>query len=125
EVGRTDLSLAQHPALEPADETAPVALPEEDHGEMIELARLDQYQRLEELVERPESARKDEERGRILHEHRLPHEEVAEVDQRIEVRIRLLLEGKLDVAADREPAALLRALVRGFHDARAAARDPR
>ena len=57
---------------------------------------------------------------RVLDEHRLPHEEVAEVHERIDVRVRALLEGQLDVAADRAAAAEPRALVRRLHDARAA-----
>src|SRR6185437_4482497 len=51
-------------------------------------------------------------------EHRLPHEEVAEVDQRVDVRVRTLLERQLDVATDRAPVAESRALVPCFHDAR-------
>src|SRR6266550_7033035 len=37
----------------------------------------------------------------------------------------MLLEGELDVTADREPVALLAAAIRGLHDAGATARDDR
>ena len=73
----------------------------------------------------PKPPGKDDERVRVFDEHRLPHEEVAEVDERIDVRIGALLERQLDVAADRAAAAELRALVRRFHDARAGAGDDR
>ena len=66
-------------ALQPAHEAGPVVPAEEDHGELVDLAGLDQRERLEQLVERAEAAGKDDERVRVLDEHRLPHEEVAEV----------------------------------------------
>ena len=55
----------------------------------------------------------------VLDEHRLPHEEVAEVDREVEVGIAELLEGELDVAADRVAAGLAGPAVGGLHDARA------
>ncbi len=90
---------------------------------MSDLAGLDQRERLEQLVHRAEAAREDDERLRVLHEHRLAHEEVAEVDGRGDVVVHPLLERQLDVAADRLAAGLRRALVRGLHDARPAAGD--
>src|SRR5256885_14772011 len=98
---------------------------EEDDRKLKDLSRLDQRQRLEQLVECTEAAGEDDEGHRVLDEHRLPHEEVAEVDERIDVRIRSLLEGQLDVAADRAAAAELRAPIRRFHYAGARARDDR
>jgi hypothetical protein len=90
-----------------------------------DLAGLDQRQRLEQLVHRPEAARQDDERAGVLHEHRLAGEEVPELDAEIDVRVDRLLVGQLDVAADREPAAFLAAAVRGLHDPGTAAGDDR
>ena len=106
-------------------EAGPVVPAEEDDRELIDLAGLDERQRLERFVERAEAAGEDDERVRVLDEHRLPDEEVAEVHQRIDVRVGALLEGQLDVAADRAAAAELGALVRRLHDARAGAGDDR
>src|SRR5512142_767140 len=95
EIARRDLLLDEHARLEPAQKTGPVVPAEEDHRELVDLSRLDERERLERLIERPEAARKDDERGRVLHEHELANEEVAELDDRVDVRIRSLLEGEL------------------------------
>jgi hypothetical protein len=92
---------------------------------MEHLAGLDQRQRFEQLVERAEPAREDHESLGRLHEHRLPRVEVVEGELDVEIRVLVLLVGELDVEADREPTAFLRAAVRGLHHARAAARDDR
>ena len=42
----------------------------------------------------------------VLHEHRLAREEVAELDAEVDVRVEVLLVRQLDVAADRQAAAL-------------------
>ncbi len=89
------------------------------------LRGLDQGQRLEQLVERPEPAGVDHERVGVLHEHDLAGEEVAELDAEVHVRVEPLLQGQLDVAADRQAAALLAATVGGGHDPRPAAGDDR
>ena len=72
-----DLPARQHRAANPLQKAAPVARIEEHHGEVADLARLNEGQRLEELVHRPEAAGEDDEGTRVLHEHRLAHEEVA------------------------------------------------
>src|SRR5207245_9180455 len=72
------------------------------------LARLDERERLEQLVERSQSTREDAEGLRVFHEHRLAHEEVAELHPQVDVVVEVLLEGQLDVAADRQAASLLR-----------------
>src|SRR5207237_7243237 len=51
--------------------------------------------------------------------------EVVERDAEVEVGVVVLLVRQLDVEADREPAALLRAAVRGLHHPGAASRDDR
>src|SRR5207248_9439042 len=73
----------------------------------------------------PEAAGKDAERFRVLHEHRLADEEIPELHAQVDVIVEVLLEGKLDVAADREAARLLGAPVGRLHDSRAAAGDDR
>src|SRR5439155_26366545 len=66
---------------------------------------------------------KGDEGRRILHEHRLPDEEVAKVDRALDPPVRPLLERELDIAADRQPTALLGTAIRRIHDARPAAHD--
>src|SRR5204862_709783 len=82
-------------------------------------------QRLEQLVHRAIASGKRDERRRILHEHRLAHKEVAKVDGPLYPLIRALLEGQLDVAADRQPATLFGAAIGRFHDTRTTAGDDR
>ena len=61
-VARRDLPLAEHARLQPAHEPGPVVAAEQDHRELVDLPRLDQRQRLEQLVERAEAAGEDDER---------------------------------------------------------------
>ena len=89
----------------------------------MDLPRLDEGQRLEELVERAEAAREEDERLGRLHEHRLPGVEVAERHADVAVRVQVLLVRQLDVEADGDAARLLGAAVGRFHDARTAAGD--
>ena len=96
---------------------------DQDDREVPHLAGLDQRQRLVELVERAEAAGEDDEALGRLHEHRLAGVEVLERHRDVAVGVQALLVRELDVEADREPAALLAAAVRGLHHARAAAGD--
>ncbi len=98
---------------------------EKNHRELIDLSRLNERNSLEELVESSESTRKNDERHRILDEHRLADEEVTEVDKCIDVRIRALLERQLDVASDRSASTDLRTLVPCLHDPGTCAGDDR
>src|SRR5438067_1362365 len=123
EVFRRDYPLLERPRRDPVQQRLPVAAAEEDDREVEHLAGLDQRQRLEQLVERAEAAREDHEALGRLHEHRLARVEVVEGEADVDVRVRVLLMRQLDVEADREPAALARAAVRGLHHARPAARD--
>ena len=91
---------------------------EQHHRELRDLAGLDQRHCLEQLVKRAEAAGEDNVPDAVLDEHRLANEEITEVDQRVDVGIGPLLEREFDVAPDRMPAPLLRALVGGLHDAR-------
>ena len=110
---------------QPVEEPVPVVGAEEDDGEVLDLAGLDERHGLEQLVERAEAAREDDEALGVLDEHRLAHEEVAEGDVEVEVGVAGLLVRQLDGAADRVAAGFLAAAVGRFHDARAAAGDDR
>src|SRR5688500_11354326 len=68
-IGR-DLALAEYRPLDPIQQPLPIRAAEQDHWEILNLPRLDQGQRLEQLVQRAEAARKDDERLRVLDEHR-------------------------------------------------------
>src|SRR5665647_935519 len=117
-VARGDLSFRQYARLQPAEQSGPVVPAEENDRELIDLASLNERECLERFVERAEAAGEDNEGARVLDEHRFPNEEVSEVHERVDVGVRALLEGQLDVAADRTTPTFLRALVRRLHDAR-------
>src|SRR5207245_11800872 len=111
--------------LEPAAQRRPDGRAEEHDREVLDLAGLSQRERLEELVERAETARKDHESARVLHEHVLADEEVAELDAEVDVFVHGLLMRQLDVAAHRKPARFVAAAVDGLHEPGAAAGDHR
>ena len=93
--------------LDPVDHLAPVVGVEEHDREVADLARLDQHERLVQLVERPEAAREDHESLRRADEADLARVEVVEGVRDVEVRVRPLLVRQDDVEADRQPAAFL------------------
>src|SRR6266581_4544995 len=80
-----DLALPRDAVAQPPGEPLPVLQAEQDDREVFHLARLDQRERFEQLVHRAVTTRKHDEGGRILHEHRLADEEVAEVDGALDV----------------------------------------
>jgi hypothetical protein len=123
EVALVDGAVPQHGAARPVEQALPVGRPDQDHREVPHLAGLDEGQRLEQLVEGPEPARQDHEPVGVLYEHGLAREEVAELDAEVDVRVEPLFMGQLDVAADRQPAALTAAAVGRLHRARSAAGD--
>ena len=92
---------------------------------MVDLAGLDERQRLEQLVEGAEATGEDDERLRIFHEHRLAHEEVAEVGGQVDVGVDAGLVGQVDAQADRDALGFLGTPVGGLHDAGPAAGDHR
>ena len=49
-----DPALGKRPRAKPIDQAVPFVWREQDHGEVADRLRLDQRQRLEQLVERPE-----------------------------------------------------------------------
>src|SRR3972149_4941645 len=69
--GRDPL-IGEHPAPHPAEQAAPVATIEEEHGEVVDLPRLDERECLEELVHGAEAAGEDHEGLAVFHEHGLP-----------------------------------------------------
>ena len=118
EVVRRDHPVGEQLAPDPVEQVVPVVGVEEHDGEVQHLAGLDQRQRLEQLVERAEAAGEDDEALARLHEADLARVEVRERVRDVEVGVRPLLVRQLDVEADREPAAFLRAAVRRLHHAR-------
>src|SRR5206468_5358419 len=100
----------------PVKETTPVRRPEQNDREVLDLAGLSKRQRLEELVESAEAAGEDHEASRVLHEHVLAYEEVAELDAEVDVLVQRLLVRQLDVAAHGQPAHLVASAVDGLHD---------
>ena len=77
---------------------------------------MDERERLEELVERPESAGHDDIPCGVFHEHHLACEEMFEVKCLFLVPVRSLFLGKLDVEPDRESGPTPGSTVRRFHD---------
>src|SRR3546814_15893851 len=61
------------------DDAAPEILAVEQHRDRIDLAGLDQGQQFEQLVERPESARKRRQRARVQQEVHLAEREIVEL----------------------------------------------
>src|SRR5262245_12205304 len=66
----------------------------------------------------PKATRHHHEGGRVLDQHHLAHEEVLELDETVEIGIRLLLLGKPDVAAEAHAPRLPSAAIRSLHDSR-------
>ena len=93
---------------------------------LLQLLGLHQREDLEHLVERPESSRKHDERLCKIGKPELAHEEIVEFEVQTvrDVPVGPLLERQLDVQPDRFPASLGRAAAGGFHNLRAAAREP-
>src|SRR5215211_4750115 len=125
DVPRRDLPLPEQPLAHPVDQAAPVVTSDQHDREVEHLARLDQRERLEQLVERPEPTRQHHEAARVAHEHDLAREEVVEGQPELDVGVHALLEGQLDLEPDRERVPLERAAVGCLHRPRAAARDDR
>ena len=117
--------MPEHHRPHPVEESLPVRGPEKDDREVLDLAGLCEGQRLEELIEGAQAAGEDDESTRVLDEHVLAHEEVAELHAEVDVLVQLLLAGELDVAADRQAACLMAAAVDRLHHPGATAGDDR
>ena len=81
-----DGARRQERAADPVEQARPVRRADQHDREVADLAGLDERERLEQLVERPEPAGQDDEAVGVLHEHRLAREEVAELDPEVDVR---------------------------------------
>ena len=114
-----------HGGADPVNQTRPVVSAHEHEREGTNLPGLDQGRGFEELVHGAETARHDDETLRVLHEHGLAGEEVAEVDAAVDPLVHALLVRQFDTQAHGRAAGLPRAAVRRLHHARAAARDDR
>ena len=118
-----DIVRGEHFLAHPVDQSAPVVGAEKDHWEIGDLLGLNQCQRVEQLVQRAEAAGKRDERLGVLHKHHLADEEIAEGHSPVDEFVDLLLERKLDVAADGERSGLARPAIGCLHDPRAPAGD--
>ena len=112
-------------ALSHSQQAVPLPVAEQDHGEVPDRRGLDQREGLEQLIERPEATRGDDEGACVADEHHLAREEVAEAKPDVQVGVQRLLTRELDVAADRQRSGVPRAAVGGLHQAGAAAGDDR
>jgi hypothetical protein len=125
QVLRVDAPVRERPRSQPPDQPVPLAVAQQDHGEVADGVGLDQRQALEQLIQRAVAAGADHERAGVADEHDLVREEVAEAQADVHVRVELLLVRQLDVAADRQRADVARAAVGRLHDPGATAGDDR
>src|ERR1700682_4790266 len=123
EVARRDGARGQDDLLQPIDEAGPVRGAKEHDRKVLDLSGLRERERFEQLIQRAQPARKYDEPARVLDEHVLAHEEVAELDPEVHVLVHRLLMRELDVAADRQPTRVVTTFVDRLHDPRPAAGD--
>src|SRR5208282_1069659 len=97
--------------------------PKQDEGELGNALRLHKRDDFKKFIERAEAAGHEDEAEAVLREADLAGEEIMKMQRQIGKTIAGLLMRQFDVEADGFAAALGRPLVRGFHDARAAAGD--
>ena len=125
EIAGRHLTFSHQTRADPANQSGPIVAAEQDHRELINFSGLDQREGLEQFIQCTEPTWEDDERIRVLDEHRFAHKEIPEIHQRIHVRIGALFKGQLDIASDRMTTAFFRAFVRGLHDPGARARNNR
>src|SRR5215203_1925140 len=106
-----------HHILEQRQKPTPIGGPHQHHRKMQNFLRLDEGQRLVQLVERSQSARQCDERIGILKEEYFAYKEVSARDYAIAIAVRLLLERQHDVDAYRTAARLARTPIGGLHEA--------
>src|SRR5690606_28838448 len=114
---------AEHGFADPPLQSAPKAGAEQDNREQRRLARLDERERLEELIQRTKPAWQGDETLRVLDEHHLPNEEEVEGDQFVVIDelVGRLLVGYDNVQPDRGSASLARTAIGCLHDPGSAA----
>src|SRR5690242_2608626 len=120
-----DHALGEQCVANPVEEPLPEGGVHQDQGHLADLGGLHQREHFRELVERAVAAGHHLERARELHEHDLAREEMLERVRDVLERVRRLFQGQLDVEADARAQPRVGALVRRFHDSRAAAGDHR
>jgi hypothetical protein len=105
------------------DRASPPVLPDQHDRDRLDLARLHQRQRLEQLVERAEAAGEGDHRAGTQQEVEFPQCEVAKAQRqsRRAIAVGPLRHRQLDVQADRDASRFKRAAIGGFHDPGAAA----
>src|SRR3990172_8093011 len=113
---RTDPSPLHSRLGQPLEQPLPVVPPDEDHREGADLVGLDQGGRFEELIQRPESPRQEDERDGGPDKHDLPDEEVAEVQEGGNIRVDRLLQRELDVQSDGGASPFPRPLLCRLHN---------
>src|SRR5579883_2052419 len=106
-----DHFLAQQGVTDPVEQAFPVVPSDEDDGERLDLARLDQSDCLEQFIKRPESAGQNYKGDRVLHEHDFPNEEISKVQKLVRENVRPLFERQFDIQADRSGASFGSAFV--------------
>jgi len=122
-LGRDVPVRVEHRLLRPVEQALPVVAHHQDDGEARLPESLDQHEGLEKLVQGPITTGENDEPVRILEEHHLADEEVAEVQRQVLVGVGNLLVRQLDVQADAARAGLGGPFVGGLHDAAPAAGD--
>src|SRR5205807_8768739 len=107
QVERRDRRAREHLVRDPVEQPGPEVTIDEHEREVADLGRLDQRERLKQLVERSVATWEHDERVRVADEHHLAREEVMEVETEIEIVVWQLLERQLDVEPHRRRASLL------------------
>jgi hypothetical protein len=125
DVGSGDLARRENRFAHPVQQPIPVRAVEQNDRKVAHLPGLHQRQRLEQLIERTESAGEDHERLSILDQHHLAHEKIAERHRCIDIRIEMLFKGEFDIETDRPRSRFARATVARFHNAGSAAGNNR
>ena len=97
--------------------------PEKDEWKLRDAFRLHERDDFKKFVERAEPAGHEHKAEAVFRETNFAREKIMKVQRHVDKTIAGLLVRQFDVEADGFAAALRRALVRGFHDARAAAGD--
>src|SRR5271155_4879720 len=72
---------------DPIEQSLPVCSAKQNNREPMNLARLDERQRLKQFVEGAKAPGKNDETGGEFDKHRLPHEKIAEVDAQVRERV--------------------------------------
>src|SRR5215468_8293544 len=120
-----DHLFPQQCIADPVQQTLPVFLADQDNRKRLDLARLDEGDRLKQFIQRAESPREDHKGDRVFYEHDFSNEEISEVQKLVRKDVWFLLQGQLDVQANGCATAFGGSSVRGFHHAGASSRDHR